>query len=77
VCQIFLIKSFEVGRLTFNSVWDIPFVGSLYKGHGKRKPSFCLLVLALSGKSIPSLALETTYFFGILVNTEDELRHPV
>jgi len=39
-------------------IWATPSAGGLYKGHGRRMRTLCLI--ALTGKTIPSLTLEPT-----------------
>lgn len=55
-------------------MWVTPSVGNLYKGCGRKLVLFACL---LSLYQVHSLTNITAYFFGILLYTEDHLRHPV
>ena len=77
---IFLIKSFKVGRLTFNPdplswedpplIWT-PLAGSQYRGQGRGKLLLSACWPSLVGRFNPTLVLEPTWGFWHILNSAD------
>ena len=63
------------GMIDPSLIWATPSVGHLYKGH-ERKRILLFAWLLLRSLANPFLTGSRAYFFGNLMNIEDQLRHP-